>query len=311
MDLTTHIGALELRTPLIMASGTYGYGEEYQDLVDFSSIGAISVKGLTLKERSGNPPPRVVETPYGMLNAVGLQNEGVDKFIKEKVPLFKNIDPLIIANISASSLGEFIELVKKLNGIKEISALEVNVSCPNLDRGGMSFGKDPKAVFQLIKEIKKETDFHLMTKLTPNITDITEVALAAEAAGSDSLSLINTLLGMAIDVQTRKPKLANITGGLSGPAIKPVALRMVWEVCQKVKIPVIGMGGISNFSDALEFIIAGATAISIGTINFINPKAPEEIMAGIRQYMKERNISSLKELRGTLKLPEKKNSGCH
>lgn len=302
IDLTTTIGEIKLKTPLIMASGTYGYGEEYKNLVDFGCIGAIAVKGLTLDEKKGNPPPRIAETPAGMLNAVGLQNEGVDYFIKERVPLFKELEIPIIANISASSVEEFVKLVERLNGTKEIAALEVNISCPNLSKGGMSFGKDPQAVYTLIKEIKQHSVFHIMTKLTPNVTDIVEIAKSAQGAGSDSLSLINTLLGMAIDIHKRKPKLAYGTGGLSGPAIKPIALRMVWEVCKAVKVPVVGMGGVTSTTDALEFIIAGATAIGLGTVNFINPKAPEEIVSGMKQYMQESKISSLKEIRGSLKV---------
>jgi dihydroorotate dehydrogenase (NAD+) catalytic subunit len=237
-----------------------------------------------------------------MLNAVGLQNEGVENFIKEKVPLFKDIKVPIIVNVSAAYLEEFVELVKRLNDAEIIQALELNVSCPNLDKGGMNFGKDAKAVYRLVKAVKKNSRYPVITKLTPNVTDIVEIALSAEEAGSDILSLINTLQGMAIDIDKRRPRLANITGGLSGPAIKPVALRMVWEVCNKVKVPVIGMGGILNYADALEFIIAGAKAISLGTINFINPQAPYEITKGIEKYMKKNKVTFLEKIRGSLKV---------
>ena len=300
MDISANIGGVKIKTPVLTASGTYGSGEEFKEITDLSYLGGIVVKGVTLKERKGNPPPRIVETASGLLNSVGLQNQGVDYFIKEKVPFFKKNNLPLIVNISAADADEFLALIEVLNSVQEIAALEVNVSCPNLDKGGISFGKDPKAVYSLIKAVKNISLFPVITKLTPNVTDITEVAMAAEDAGTDSISLINTLQGMAIDIKERKPKLGNIVGGLSGPAIKPIALRMVWEVCKKVKVPVIGMGGIFDFSDALEFIIAGAQAVALGTVNFINPKAPMEIVEGIKQYMKEHNFNSLADFRGSL-----------
>lgn len=302
LDITVKLGDLVLRTPLVTASGTYGYGDEYKGLVDFESLGAITVKGVTLYEKKGNPPARVVETPMGMLNAVGLQNEGVDYFLKEKAPRFKDLNTPVIANISASCAEDFLKLTEKLNETDAVCALEVNVSCPNLSKGGMSYGKDPKAVYSLVSEIKKISKFPIITKLTPNVTDIVEIAKAAEEAGSDMLCLINTLLGMAIDINTQKPVLANVTGGLSGPAIKPVALAMVYQVCKAVNVPVIGMGGVMTAEDALEFIIAGASAVGIGTVNFVDPKAPEKIIAGIKDYMKKNNYTSLSQIKGSLKL---------
>lgn len=302
LDISVDLGKLKLRTPLVTASGTYGYGDEYKGLVDFNAIGAITVKGVTLHEKKGNPPARVVETPMGMLNAVGLQNEGVDFFLKHKAPLFKELNTPVIANISASTAEDFLALTEKLNETDAICALEVNVSCPNLSKGGMSYGKDPKAVYSLVSEIKKRSKFPIITKLTPNVTDIVEIAKAAEDGGSDMLCLINTLLGMAIDINTKKPVLANITGGLSGPAIKPVALAMVWQVCKAVNIPVIGMGGVMDANDALEFIIAGASAVGIGTVNFIDPQAPEKIIAGIKDYMEKNNYTSLSQIKGTLQV---------
>lgn len=301
IDISVKLGGFDLRTPLVTASGTYGYGDEYKDLVDFNALGAITVKGVTLHEKKGNPPARVVETPMGMLNAVGLQNEGVDYFLKEKAPRFKELNTPVIANLSASCAEDFLKLTEKINETDTVCALEINVSCPNLSKGGMSYGKDPKAVYSLVSEIKKISKFPIITKLTPNVTDITEIARAAEDAGSDNLCLINTLLGMAIDINTRKPVLANKTGGLSGPAIKPVALAMVWQVCNAVKIPVIGMGGVMDANDALEFLIAGASAVGIGTVNFIDPKAPEKIIAGIKEYMENNNYTSISQIKGSLK----------
>lgn len=302
LDLSVKLNGFDLRTPLVTASGTYGYGDEYKGLVDFNTLGAITVKGVTLHEKKGNPPSRVTETASGMLNSVGLQNEGVDYFLKEKVPHFKELNTPVIANLSASSAEDFLALTEKLNETDALTALEINVSCPNLNKGGMSYGKDPKAVYSLIKEIKKISRYPLITKLTPNVTDITEIAKAAEDAGSDNLCLINTLLGMAIDINTKRPILANKTGGLSGPAIKPVALAMVWQVCNAVSVPVIGMGGVMSAEDALEFIIAGAAAVGIGTVNFIDPKAPEKIIEGISDYMQKNNYESLSQLKGTLQV---------
>ncbi len=294
------IGKLILNNPVMTASGTFGYGEEYADFVDLNRIGAVVVKGTSLNPSNGNPTPRIAETASGMLNAIGLQNVGVEEFIKIKLPYLRKFKTKVIVNIYAHSIEEFKKLVDRLNQAKGVHALEINISCPNVNKGGMAFGLFPETTFNVVKAIRQNTDLTIITKLTPNVTDITEIALASEEAGSDAVSLINTVLGMAIDINTRKPKLKNITGGLSGPAIKPIAIRMVWQVYKKVNIPVIGMGGIMNTEDALEFIIAGASAIQIGTGNFINPHITMDIIDGIEKYLKEKKRKNIKELVGAL-----------
>jgi dihydroorotate dehydrogenase (NAD+) catalytic subunit len=283
------------------ASGTFGYGEEYADYVDLNRLGAIVVKGLSLKPRLGNPPPRIMETASGMLNAVGLQNIGVDVFIEEKLPFLQKHDVAVIANIYGESYLEYQKVARKLSSVKGVHALEVNVSCPNVKKGGLSFGADPKAAAEVTRRVKGETNLPVIVKLTPNVTDIAAIAQAVEKAGADAVSLINTLAGMSVDLKTRMSHLKNITGGLSGPAIKPVALRMVWQVVQRVSIPVIGIGGIMNAEDALEFLILGAKAVQIGTANFINPQATLNIIDGIQNYLIDNKIEDINEIIGTFK----------
>ena len=302
MNLQVNIGKLTLQNPVMVASGTFGYGEEYRELVDLNQLGAIVVKTITLKPCEGNPPPRMVETPAGILNSIGLQNIGVDKFILEKLPILNKYNSAVIVNISANSVEEFQILVNKLNSATGIDAIEINLSCPNVKKGGMSFGINSELTYKVVKAVRDETDMPIISKLTPNVTDITEIALSAQEAGSDGISLINTVLGMAIDINTCRPKLKNITGGLSGPAIKPIAIRMIWEVYNKVNIPIIGMGGIMSTEDALEFIIAGASAVAVGTGNFVNPELTIEIIHGIKNYMQQKNINDIKDLTGMLKI---------
>ena len=300
-SLAAEIAGLKLKNPVMTASGTFGYGEEYANYMDLNRLGGIVVKGLSLKPRLGNPPPRIMETAGGMLNAVGLQNVGVDVFIEEKLPFLQQYDVAVIANIYGESYAEYAQVAKKLSQVKGVHALEVNVSCPNVKKGGLSFGSDPKAAAEVTRRVKSETDLPVIVKLTPNVTDITVIAQAVEKAGADAVSLINTLTGMSINLQTRKPHLKNITGGLSGPAIKPVALRMVWQVAQRVSIPVIGIGGIMTAEDALEFMVAGASAVQIGTANFINPRTTIEIIDGIRHYLRENRIKNIQDIVGTLR----------
>jgi dihydroorotate dehydrogenase (NAD+) catalytic subunit len=299
-DLTVAIGGLTLKNPVMTASGTFGYGEEYASFVDLNRLGAVVVKGLSLEPRSGNPPPRIMETPSGMLNAVGLQNIGVKEFIARKLPFLRRYDTAVIANIFGETVDEYRRVTEVLSGTDGIHALEVNISCPNVKRGGIAFGATPDAAAEVTRKIRSETDLPLIVKLTPNVTDIAQVALAVEAAGADALSLINTLTGMSVDIERKRPHLANVTGGLSGPAIRPVALRMVWQVVRAVKVPVIGIGGIMNASDALEFLITGARAVEIGTANFIRPAATMEILNGIVDYMSRHKIAKITELIGSL-----------
>jgi dihydroorotate dehydrogenase (NAD+) catalytic subunit len=300
VNLCVNIGKLKLKNPVMVASGTFGYADEFKDFLDLKALGAIVSKTITLKPRAGNPPPRTCETPAGMLNSIGLENPGLEKFVKEKLPLLKKTGvPIIVSIASEKDPQEFVAITKRLDKIKEVAAIELNISCPNIKNSKL-ISQDPKATYALVRSVRKQTQKTLITKLSPNVTDITEVALAAEGAGSDAVSLINTLTAMSIDINERIPKLACITGGLSGPAVRPIALRMVWEVYQKIKIPIIGMGGIMDASSALEFFIAGAKAISIGTANFINPKASLEIIAGIKKYLQENNISSIRKLIGSL-----------
>ena len=303
VNLAVQIGSLKLKNPVMTASGTFGYGEEYADYVDLNKLGAIVVKGLSLKPRLGNPPPRIMETAGGMLNAVGLQNIGVEEFINEKLPYLKNFDVAVIANIYGETYTEYSKVAKKLSSVKGIHALEVNVSCPNVKKGGLSFGSDPKATAEVTRRVKAETNLPVIVKLTPNVTDIAAIAAAVEKAGADAVSLINTLTGMSVDLKTRTPHLKNITGGLSGPAIKPVALRMVWQVVQRVSIPVIGIGGIMTAEDALEFLIVGAKAVQIGTANFINPRATLDVIEGMQNYLSYNKIKDINEIIGTFKVP--------
>ena len=301
INMSVKIGTLKLKNPVMTASGTFGYGGEYADYVDLNKLGAIVVKGLSLKPRAGNPPPRIMETPSGMLNAVGLQNIGVHTFIEEKLPILRKYDTNVIANIYGETYDEYKKVAQKLTSAKGVHALEVNISCPNVRKGGLSFGADPKSAAAVTRKVKEVTGLPVIVKLTPNVTDITAIAAAVEKAGADAISLINTLTGMSVDIFTRRPHLKNVTGGLSGPAIKPVALRMVWQVLQKISIPVIGIGGIMNAEDALEFLILGAKAVQIGTANFINPQATIEIIGGIERYMELNGIKNISKLIGTFR----------
>jgi len=297
--IAVSLGRLKLNNPVMTASGTFGYGEEYAGYVDLNKLGAIVVKGLSLKPRLGNPPPRIMETTGGMLNAVGLQNIGVDAFIEEKIPFLRQYDTKVIANIYGETYDEYKKVARKLSSVKGVHALEVNISCPNVKNGGLSFGSDPKIAARVTRAVKDETPLPVIVKLTPNVTDIAAIAEAVEKAGADAVSLINALTGMSVDLKTRRPHLKNITGGLSGPAIKPVALRMVWQVVQRVSIPVIGIGGIMTAEDALEFLVLGAKAVQIGTANFINPLVRMEVVEGMKNYLAEQKIKDINEIIGT------------
>ncbi|MGD9334480.1 MAG: dihydroorotate dehydrogenase [Desulfobacterales bacterium] len=299
-NMRVNIGGIELKNPVMTASGTFGYAREFERLIDLNLLGAIIVKGLSLEASRGNPPPRIVETPCGMLNAIGLENVGLEAFVKEKLPVLKMIDAPVFVNIYGKSIAEYAEMASRLEDVEEVSGIEVNISCPNVAYGGMAFGAYPESTAQVVRAVRKRTTRHMMVKLSPNVTDITEIARSAEEEGADSISLINTISGMAIDIETRRPKLANITGGLSGPAIRPVALRMVWQVAQVVNVPVIGVGGIMTAKDALEFLIAGAAAVQVGTANFINSHATIDIIEGIETFLVEKNIADLADIIGTL-----------
>ncbi|WP_024834702.1 dihydroorotate dehydrogenase [Ruminiclostridium josui] len=301
IDLSTNIAGVQFDNPVIMASGTYGFGKEYSEYVDLNQIGGISVKGLTLKERKGNKPPRIAETPAGILNSVGLQNPGVESFIREDLPFLKNYKTKIIANIAGNTIEEYCEMAEIL-GDSQVDAIEMNVSCPNVKAGCLAFGTTPKGIEEITSAVKKYCKQPLIVKLTPNVSDIRSIAIAAEGAGADCISLINTILGLAIDINKKKPILANNFGGLSGPAVKPIALRMVYEAAHAVKIPVIGMGGISSWEDAIEFMLAGASAIMVGTANFVNPIIPVEIVNGIEKYLESHGHTNLNEIIGKLEL---------
>ena len=301
-NLNINIGKLQLKNPVMTASGTFGYGTEFSDFMDVSRIGGIFVKGTTLRGREGNPYPRMAETPSGMLNAVGLQNKGVDYFINHIYPTIKDFDTNIIVNVSGSTIEDYVETAEMLNSLEKIPAIELNISCPNVKEGGMAFGTSCLSAAHVVKEVRRAYKNELIVKLSPNITDISEIALAVEAEGADSVSLINTLLGMAINAEKRKPILSTITGGLSGPAVKPIALRMVWQVAQAVKIPVIGLGGIMNAADAIEFMLAGASAIQIGTANFIDPTVSIKVVDGINDYLDRHGYKSVSEIVGALEI---------
>ncbi len=277
-DVRVKIGSLNLQNPIMTASGTFGYGIEFADYVDIDSLGAMVVKGISLQPRPGNPPPRIVETSCGMLNAIGLENVGVEKFIENKLTSLKKYSTPVVVNILGDSIDEYEQLAKRLDDLEGVDALEVNISCPNVKKGGVSFGTDPKMVYEITRRVRQSFKKTIIMKLSPNVTDITVIAKAAEEGGADAVSLINTLIGMSIDINTRRPRLANKIGGLSGPAIKPVALRMVWQVAQVVKIPIIGIGGISRVEDVIEFLLVGATAVQIGTANLVNPATSGEIV---------------------------------
>lgn len=291
---------LVLKNPIMTASGTFGYGYEYQDFVDLSKLGGIVIKGTTLHAREGNPYPRMAETPSGMLNAVGLQNKGVDYFVNNIYPVIKDYNTNVIVNVSGHSLDAYVETAQRINDLECIPAIELNISCPNVKQGGMTFGVDAKAAGEVVSAVRKVYNKHLMVKLTPNVTNIQEIAKAVEDSGADSVSLINTIMGMAIDARTRRPLLSTITGGLSGPCVKPVALRMVWQVSKVVKIPIVGLGGIMNLEDVVEFLLAGASAVEIGTANFVDPSVTEKIVDNLNCYLKEQKMDDVGDLIGGL-----------
>lgn len=299
-DLSVNIGNLKLSNPVMTASGTFGYGKEFEDFVDLEKIGGIIVKGTTLHRREGNPYPRMAETPMGMLNAVGLQNKGVDYFIEQIYPQIKDIRTNMIVNVSGSAIEDYVQTAEKINELEAIPAIELNISCPNVKQGGMAFGVTDKGAGEVVKAVREVYKKTLIVKLSPNVTDITEIARAAEASGADSVSLINTLLGMAIDAEKRVPLLSTVTGGMSGAAVKPIALRMVWQVSKAVNIPVIGLGGIMNWKDAVEFLLAGASAIQIGTANFIDPAITVKVAEGINDYLDRHGFTSVKDVVGGL-----------
>ncbi|NQU73607.1 MAG: dihydroorotate dehydrogenase [Candidatus Omnitrophica bacterium] len=301
MNTAVKIGKIWLKNPVMVASGTFGVGEKYSDFIDINKIGAIVTKTITLIARVGNAPPRLVETPAGLLNSIGLENKGLKDFVNNKIPFLKKLKIPAIVSIGGKNRGEFVELSKRLSDCG-IDGIEINISCPNVKaKTKKLISQDKKETFELVKSIRKSTKLTLITKLSPNVTDITEIAKAAQDAESDAISLVNTFLGMAVDVETQKPKLGAVTGGLSGPAIKPVALRMVWEVFNKVKIPIIGIGGIMDYKDALEFIVCGATAVQVGTANFINPNATIEIIGKMKGFLRNNKIKDIKALVGSLK----------
>lgn len=298
--LEVQVGNLQLRNPVMTASGTFGYGTEYADFIDLGRLGGIFVKGTTLTPRQGNDYPRMAETPSGMLNTVGLQNKGVDYFVEHLYPLIKEYDTHMIVNVSGSTIEDYVACAEKLAGLEKMPAIELNISCPNVKEGGMAFGTSCTSAASVTKAVRAVFPKTLIVKLSPNVTDITEIARAVEAEGADAVSLVNTFLGMAIDVEHRKPKLSTITGGLSGPCIKPIALRMVWQVFHAVKIPIIGMGGITNWQDAIEFILAGSVAVQVGTYNFIDPAVSVKIVDGINDYLDRHHLSSVNELVGNI-----------
>lgn len=299
-NLAVKIHNLTLKNPVMTASGTFGYGKEFDDFIDVNALGGIVVKATTSKHREGNPYPRMAETPMGMLNAVGLQNKGVDYFVREIYPSLAEYNTNVIANVSDSTVEGYVEVAKKMNKLKHIAAIELNISCPNVKEGGMAFGTSCPSAMAVTRAVRDVYDKTLIVKLSPNVTSIVEIALAVEQAGADSLSLINTLLGMAIDSEKRKPVLSTVTGGLSGPAIKPIALRMVWQVAKAVKIPVIGLGGIASAADAIEFLLAGATAVQIGTSNFVDPTVSIKVVEGINDYLNRHQMDNVSDLIGAL-----------
>jgi dihydroorotate dehydrogenase (NAD+) catalytic subunit len=298
-DLSVALGALILPNPLIAASGCFGYGVEYEQVVDLASLGGVVSKGLFMNERQGHPPPRIVETPAGMINAIGLQGIGVHRFVSEKLPLLRKAGARTIVNVCGTTLDEYVEVCKVLSDAEGVSAIELNISCPNIKEGGIQFGCSLAGTYDVVSAVRKATQLPVIPKLTPNVTDVASFARAAEDAGADAVSLVNTFLAMAIDVETRRPSISNVLGGLSGPAIRPIAVRMVWECYQLVKIPVIGIGGITNARDAIEFMIAGATAVQIGTQNFVDPFVWSKVLDGLTDYLQRHNIAKLADLIGT------------
>jgi dihydroorotate dehydrogenase (NAD+) catalytic subunit len=299
-DMSVEVAGIKMRNPVMTASGTFGYGAEFADYLDLESIGAMITKGLSLKPKAGNPTPRIVETPGGMLNAIGLQNVGIDAFIEQKLPYLKNVATPVIVNLYGNTLEEYGEVAARLDGLPGVAGIEVNISCPNVKQGGIVFGTHPAAAQEVVRLVRRNTGKPMIVKLSPNVTDVVLMAKACADAGADALSLINTLTGMAIDLDTRRPILANVTGGLSGPAIKPVALRMVWQVAKAVKLPLIGIGGIMNGRDALEFLLAGASAVQVGTASFLDPSAAQRIAREMEAYLMEKKIASVASLIGAL-----------
>jgi dihydroorotate dehydrogenase (NAD+) catalytic subunit len=302
VDLSVQIGSMHLKNPLIAASGCFGYGVEYANAVDLSSLGGVAVKGLFLKEREGHPPPRIVETPAGMLNAIGLQGIGVHRFVAEKLPELRRLNATVIVNLCGSTLDEYVEVARILSDAEGVDALELNISCPNIKEGGIQFGCSLTGTYDVVSAIRKVTKLPVIPKLTPNVTDVASFARAAEEAGADAISLVNTFLAMAIDVETRRPVLSNVLGGLSGPAIRPIAIRMVWECYQAVKLPILGMGGIATVEDALEFIIAGSSAVQVGTMNFVDPFIWPKLLSGIENYLERHKIARIRDLVGRVEL---------
>jgi dihydroorotate dehydrogenase (NAD+) catalytic subunit len=307
-DLSVQLGALRLKNPIIAASGCFGYGVEYQHAVDLSSLGGVAVKGLFLAEREGHPPPRIVETPAGMLNAIGLQGIGVHRFVAEKLPELRRLGATTIVNICGSTLDEYCEVARVLSDHEGVGAIELNISCPNIKEGGIQFGCSLTGTYDVVNGVRKVTSLPLIPKLTPNVTDVASFARASAEAGADAISLVNTFLAMAIDVETRKPKLSNVVGGLSGPAIRPIAVRMVWECHQAVKLPILGMGGIATVADALEFIIAGASAVQIGTANFTDPFVWSKLVEGLDAYLERHKIARVQDLVGRLEIPRREHA---
>ena len=299
-DLTVDIGGLMLQNPVMTASGTFGYAREFELYTDLNRLGGIIVKGLSLEPSKGNRPPRIVETDCGMLNAIGLENVGIDGFIQDKLPFLETLCPPTITNIYGKTVEEYALLAQRIDSLDTVKGIEVNISCPNVKEGGVAFGSDPTIAHEVVRAVREKTTKLLIVKLSPNVTDITTMAKVAEDAGADALSVINTITGLAVDLTTRRPKLANVTGGLSGPAIKPVALRMVWQSAQAVNIPIIGVGGIMNAMDALEFMMVGATAIQVGTANFVNPDSTMQILDGMQAWLQQEGIGDVKQLIGTL-----------
>ena len=307
-DLSVQLGRLQLKNPIIAASGCFGYGVEYQHAVNLASLGGVAVKGLFLAEREGHPPPRIVETPAGMLNAIGLQGIGVHRFVAEKLPELRALGATTIVNICGSTLDEYCEVARVLNDAEGVGAIELNISCPNIKEGGIQFGCSLTGTYDVVSGVRKVTSLPLIPKLTPNVTDVASFARASEEAGADAISLVNTFLAMAIDVETRRPKLSNVVGGLSGPAIRPIAVRMVWECHQAVKLPILGMGGIATVEDALEFIIAGASAVQVGTANFADPFVWRKLLDGLDAYLERHKIARIQDLVGRIELPRREHA---
>ncbi|MCK9274058.1 MAG: dihydroorotate dehydrogenase [Syntrophales bacterium] len=301
-NTAVNLGGLTLKNPVMTASGTFGYGEEFAGYLDLNRLGAIITKGLSLEPKAGNPPPRIIETAAGMLNAIGLENVGICAFLEKKMPFLSTLNTAVVANILGETPEQYARIAEIIDGKEHIAAIEVNISCPNIKAGGVSFGTDPGLAHEVTSAVREKTSIPLIVKLTPNVTDIRAIARRVEIAGADAVSLINTLMGMSIDIATRRPNLGNVTGGLSGPAIKPVALRLVWETVQEVSIPVIGIGGIASAADALEFLIAGARAVQVGTANFVNPGITVEIIDGIVSYLAQRGINDVNDIIGTLRI---------